>query len=119
MGRRLRTSVLQTDKMLIPQWSYLKTFRELDKNQKAKQKENFDLRHHAKDLPAIPDDTEVWITTDSGPVSGRMISHRPQLYVVETPSGQIERNRSQLTVAPRTQKRITSMRLKLKPLAES
>ena len=38
MGRRLRTSVPQTDKMLIPQWSYLKTFRELDKNQKAKQK---------------------------------------------------------------------------------
>ena len=59
-------------------------------------------RHRAKDL-AIPDNTEVWITTDSGPVSGRVISpaDRPRSYVVETPSGQIERNRSQLTVAPR------------------
>ena len=103
MGRRLRTSVPQTDKMLIPQWSYLKTFRELNRNQKSKQKENFDLRHRAKDLPAIPDDTEVWITTDSGPVSGRVISptDRPRSYVVETPSGQIERNQSQLTVALR------------------
>ena len=52
------------------------------------------MRHCAKDLPAIPDDTEVWITTDSGLVSGRVISPagRPQLYVVETPSGQIEHN---------------------------
>ena len=56
-----------------------------------------------KDLPTIPDDTEVWITTESEPVSGRVISPagRPRSYVVETPSGQIERNRSQLTVAPR------------------
>ena len=94
IGRRLRTSVPQTDKMLIPQWFYPKTFRELDRNQKVKQKENFYLRHRAKGLPAIPDDTEVWITTDSGPVSGRVISptDRPRSYVVETPSGQIERN---------------------------
>lgn len=71
----------------------MKTFRELDKNQKVKQKEKQeDLRHCAKYLPAILDNTEVWITTDSGPVSGRMISpaDRPQSYVVETPSGQIE-----------------------------
>ena len=36
MGRRLRTSVPLTDKMLRPQWVYLETFRELDKKQKAK-----------------------------------------------------------------------------------
>ena len=65
MGRRLRTSVPQTDKMLIPQWPYLKSFRELDKQQKQKQKENFDLRHRAKELQPIPNDTEVWITTES------------------------------------------------------
>ena len=83
MGRRLQTSVPLTDKMLIPQWIYLETFRELDKKKKAKQKENFDLRHRAKDLPAIPDDTEVWITTGSEPVSGRVISPagRPRSYV--------------------------------------
>ena len=102
MGR-LQTSVPLTDKMLIPQWIYLETFRELDKKQKAKQKENFDLRHRAKDLPAIPDDTEVWITTGSEPVSRRVISPtgRPRSYVVKTMSGQIEHNRSQLTVASR------------------
>ena len=42
MGRRLRSSVPQKDKILIPQWSYLSSFRELDKKYKGKQKENFD-----------------------------------------------------------------------------
>ena len=102
MGRRLRTSVPQTDKMLIPQWPYLKSFRELDQKQKQRQKENFDSRHRARDLPTIPNDTEVWITTESEPVSGRVISpaSRPRSYVVETPTGQVERNRNQLTVVP-------------------
>ena len=45
MGRRVQTSVPQTDKMLVPQWPYLKGFRELDKKQKQKQEETFDLRH--------------------------------------------------------------------------
>ena len=31
MGRRLRTSVPQTDKFLVPEWPYLKNFREGDK----------------------------------------------------------------------------------------
>ena len=104
MGRRLRTSVPQTDNMLIPPWAYyLKSFRELDRQQREKQKENFDSRHCAKDLPPIPNDTKVWITTESEPVSGRVISPagRPRSYIGEIPSGQIERNRSQLMVVPR------------------
>ena len=103
MGRRLRSSVPQTDKMLVPQWPYLKEFRALDQKQKQQQKENFDSRHRARDLPPIPDDAEVWITTDNEPVPGRVISpaDRPRSYVVATPSGQIERNRSHLTVVPR------------------
>ena len=102
MGRRLRTSVPQTDKILIPQWPYLEDFKAKDKEYKEKQKENFDSRHRVKDLPSIPNDTEVWITTESEPQSGKVISpaDRPRSYIVETPSGQVERNRSQLTVKP-------------------
>ena len=101
MGRRLRTSVPQTDTMLIPQWPYLKGLRELDK-QKQKQKENFDLRHHVKDVQPILNDTEVWITTDSEPVSGRVVSpeSQPRSYEVETQSG-IKHKCSQLAVVPR------------------
>ena len=102
MGRRLRTSVPQTDKRLTPQWPYLKSFRERDKRYKEKQKENFDSRHRVKDLPSIPDDTDVWITTETEPAPGRVISpaDRPRSYVMDTPSGQMVRNRSHLTVMP-------------------
>ena len=102
MGRRVRTSVPQTDKMLTPQWSYLSSFRELDKQYKGKQKESFDRRHRVKDLPLIPNNTEVWIASEDDPVPGRVVSpaDRPRSYVVETRSGQVERNRSQLRVRP-------------------
>ena len=102
MGRRLRTSVPQTDKMLVPQWSYLKSFREVDRHFKGKQKENFDARHRVKDLPPIPNETDVWVTSESEPVSGKVVApaDRPRSYVVDTPSGQIKRNHSQLIVVP-------------------
>jgi transposase InsO family protein len=102
MGRRLRTSLPLTDKMLTPQWPFLEKFREQDKAMKEKQKENFDSRHRARDLPTLPNDTEVWIMSEDEPVHGRVVSpaDRPRSYIVETPTGQIERNRSQLQVVP-------------------
>ena len=68
----------------------------------AKQKQNFDSRHRTKPLPDIPDDTEVWVTTDGQPVTGRVATHAtaPRLYVVNTSSSTIRRNRSQINVVP-------------------
>ena len=104
MGRRLRTSLPQMDKLLIPQWSFLTKFREQDKALKEKQKENFDSRHRSKELAPIPNDTEVWIVSDDQRVPGRVVSpaDRPRSSVVETPTGQVERNRSHLQVLPDT-----------------
>ena len=104
MGRRLRTSLPQTDKLLIPQWPFLTKFREQDRALKEKQKENFDSRHRTRELTPIPDDTKVWITSEDQRVPGRVVSpaDRPRSYVVETPTGQVERNRSQLQVLPNT-----------------
>ena len=78
----------------------------MDQKQKQQQKENFDSRHcAANDLPPIPDDTEVWITTDNEPVHARKSDFTGKSttisYIVAIPSGQIERNRSHLTVVPR------------------
>ena len=102
MGRRIRTAVPQSNAMLIPQWSYLNEFREKNAEFKRKQKEQFDSRHGAKKLPDIPDDSEVWITSGDRPISGRIVSagETPRLYVVETDSGELQRNRSHLIVAP-------------------
>ena len=74
----------------------------MDRHFKGKQKENFDARHRVKDLPPIPNETDVWVTSESEPVSGKVVApaDRPRSYVVDTPSGQIKRNHSQLIVVP-------------------
>ena len=102
MGRRIRTPIPQTNKLLVPNWAYLKTFREKNKQFKQSQKSNFDKRHRARELSPIPDNTDVWITSESQPVQGKVISTAgsPRSYVVSTPSGEIHRNRSHLNIVP-------------------
>ena len=65
MGRRLHSSLPQTVASLVPQWSYLKEFRVADQRFKAQQKINYDRYHRVHNLPEIPDNTDVWITTDN------------------------------------------------------
>ena len=45
MGRRIRTDVPQENKHFVPDWSYLKGFREADSQYKDKQKHDFEKRH--------------------------------------------------------------------------
>jgi len=94
MGRRIRTTVPQTKRMLTKQWSFLPEFWQKNAQFKEKQKEQFDHRHRTRKLPPIPNDTEVWITSEDRPLPGRVITanERPRSYVVETQSGQLCRN---------------------------
>ena len=102
LGRRIRTPVPQTNQQLIPQWPRLSEFRRLNKLYKRKQKRFFDHGHRVRELPALPNDTEVWIDTDTGPISGTIIStaDTPRSYVVQTPTAEVRRNRSQLRIRP-------------------
>ncbi len=102
MGRRIRSDLPQNSQDLTPKWPYLQEFRARNLEFKQKQKRDFDRRHRVRDLPSIPNDTDVWITTDGRPTTGRVTApaNAPRSYVVETPSGVIRRNRSQLNVAP-------------------
>ena len=109
MGRRIRTPLPQTDKHLIPEWSYLPTFRQQNRDFKERQKD-FDQHHRAHDLAEFPDDAEVWISSDGEPVRGRVVSSAdgPRSYVIDTPTGPVHQNRSHLTVAPETTDRSTA-----------
>ena len=86
------------------QWPYLNEFRQANQEYKQQQKRDFDECHRVRDLPDIPDNTDVWITTNGNPVAGRTVqmAEIPRSYVVQTPSGQTRRNRSQLNVNPST-----------------
>ena len=102
MGRSLRTTPPQVDNHLHPQWKYLETFRKQNKEFKQKQKSAFDRRHRARLLPPIADDTEVWVTSGHTATPGQISSHAntPRSYNVNTPGGQIRRNRHHLNVIP-------------------
>ena len=50
MGRPLRTDIPQVPCTLIPEWSYLASFRQKDAEMKRKQKADYDRRHRARSL---------------------------------------------------------------------
>ena len=105
MGRRLRTDVPQTLNQLTPQWPYLDDFRACNEEYKVKQKQDFNRRHKVRDLPDILNDTDVWITTNDRPIAGKVTSpaNTPRSYHIDTPSGQLRRNRSQVNIRQESQ----------------
>ena len=102
MGRKIRSTLPQTVDSLVPQWAYLQEFRQANEEFKRKQKADHDQRHRVRDLPEIPDNTAVWITTGGSHNPGRIVSsaNAPRSYIVQTPSGEVRRNRNQLNVNP-------------------
>ena len=69
---------------------------------KDKQKENYDRHHAATEMPLIPDDSEVWVTSGQEAIRGRIVSlaPTPRSYLIETPSGLIRRNQQHLRAFP-------------------
>ena len=102
MGRKMRT-IPQTKESLTPTWPYISEFREKNKRFKENQKKQFNRQHGVKDQGSISDDTEVWVTSEIQPIQGRVVSpaSNPRSYVVETPSGELHRNRIHLNVPER------------------
>ncbi len=102
MGRKIRTTVPQPIDSLKPNWSYLSQFRRQNKQYKMQQKSNFDTRHQARETPDIPNDTEVWINSGSGPVKGTVAAQteHPRSYIINTDSGVLRRNQSKINMRP-------------------
>ena len=110
MGRQLRTTLPTVPDKLTPSWPYLNKFQELNEQFKQRQKADYDRRHRTHPLPPIPNDTEVWITSGTTPSPGRVTSHAsaPRSYIVETPQGEIRRNRLHLNVMPNGQSSVNN-----------
>ena len=115
MGSRIRTTLPQTSKSLVPQWPHLQDFRERNNHFKDKQKADYNRHHRVHNLPPIPDETDVYVHTNGNCTMGKTImrADTPRSYIVHTPSGDIRRNRSHLNnnpSGPRTQTAATQDR---------
>ena len=83
-----------SEKKLVPQWPYLNGFRACEEEFKEKQKRDFDHRHRVKELPNLPDDSDVVVTTDGQLLPGRVVgpADAPRSRMVQTASGTIRHN---------------------------
>ena len=102
MGRRLRTDVPQVEESFIPDWSHLQDFENKDKQFKRKQKKDYDRRHRVRDLSPIPDNTPVWVNTRGTQIPGTVArsDNASRSYWLQTPSGEVRRNRRDVIVQP-------------------
>ena len=102
MGRKIRTRIPTLPSNLNPSWPYLEQFRENDASLKSRQKRDFDRRHSAKTLPELFPGEHVWLPDKK--VEGTVVDKAgpPRSYTVETPKGQLRRNRRHLNRLPET-----------------
>ena len=86
--------------LLVPQLPDYQKFCQCGKEFKMSQKNNYDRQHQTHSLPPLPNDTEVWVTTEERQVPGQVISRSdtPRSYMVQTDTGNLRRNRQYLTV---------------------
>ena len=98
MGRKIRTDLPQPQQNLLPEWPYLEDYTEKHKKFKADQKRQYDRRHRVQSLPILPEDQPVWVNTEGRQVPGTVVQQAdtPRSYLLETPSGQVRRNRSHI-----------------------
>ena len=105
MGRRVTTTVPQVSDQLTPQWNFLPDFRKQDDKFKKEQEMQYNRRHRVQNLPELPDNTSVWVTTNNTNEPGIVVSPAgtPRSYIVETNGGQVRRNQQHLTPMPTKQ----------------
>lgn len=106
MGRKLRTNVPIAPQQLRPKLPDFETLTDRETHLKAKQKENFDKHHGARELPDLSPGDEVWLPEKE--VAARVQEEvAPRSYTVETPDGSYRRNRRALIQLPEGDPEIT------------
>ena len=102
MNRKLRTTLPMLPKDLKPRIPDYRKLQLIEKQQRQKQKQNFDRHHAAHSLLPLKEGMIVWIPDHK--CSGKVVSQvGPRSYKVLVPSGTLRRNRRHLIVSPNEQ----------------
>ena len=102
MGRCIRSNIPLPKEEMIPKWKYLQDFRVENQKINNKQERDYDRSHRVHELPPLPDNCDVWITSSGQPISGTITSSSdlPRSYYVQTPTGEVRRNQHHLNRVP-------------------
>ncbi len=102
MGRQPRNGLPQTESQLTPDWCFLASFRQSDTDFKKKQEESYNRRHRVRSQESPTEGTRVSLRSHTHRSQGSIVSKAstPRSYWVDTPSGEVRRNRRHLAVLP-------------------
>ena len=95
-GRRIRSNLPSIPGSLTPKWPDLEKFKLGEAQRKLTQKSHFDHHRNAKDLSTLLPGQQVWVADQKREAIVTSEAETPRSYVVETPTGQLRRNRSAL-----------------------
>ena len=99
-GRKIRTTLPVAPRCLVPQTQDHEELRERDAAWKERQRKNFDRHHGVRQLPELQPDEPVLVKLDDKrgwQLPAKIVGKcAPRSYIVETPNGQLRRNRRNL-----------------------
>jgi transposase InsO family protein len=100
MGRHLRNNLPMLPRNLQPSWPNQEAVQKKEETYRGKMKVNYDRRHGVRPLQHLHKDDQVIIDGKTeGTVKGP--TNEPRSYIVETPNGEMRRNRRQLVKVER------------------
>ena len=113
MSRRLRTTIPTTQALRQPEVPDKNLVKEKDEQLKDKMKQNFDDHHGAREMPSLKRGQLVWLPNSR--VEARVEEQvAPRSYSVNTPQGQVRRNRRDIIDLPQN-----TSTLSLPPVTET
>ena len=94
----VHTYVPEVKGQYILNWPHITDFKTLEHKFKASQKRGYDRRHRVRELPVLPKQLPVLVETQGRQVPGEVVqpAGTPRSYLVETPTGEVRRNRSHI-----------------------
>ncbi|XP_037528756.1 uncharacterized protein K02A2.6-like [Rhipicephalus sanguineus] len=96
VGRRLQTRLPKTSHLLEPAWPPSVTITQRDQDNRRRQASDFNRRHAVHTLRPLQAGEQVWVRDANSPATVLGPAQRPRSYVVETPTGVLQRNRMHL-----------------------
>lgn len=105
MGRKLRTTIPVVPSQLNPAGADLGKVRKDEQKHRQKQREHYNRRHRAHDMPGLRPGDHVWVKDMQQRGTVLSTADTPRSYIIETSGGNLRRNRYHLSrtpVAPNT-----------------